>query len=49
MAKYENLMRKANLCREAASRTTGRMRAIWCQKAQELQEKAASLLLSELI
>lgn len=44
---YEKLMRSAELCEQAGSRTTGVMRAIWLVNAERLREKALALTVEE--
>lgn len=44
MSKYENLIKKANDCREVAKRTRGEMSIIWLSHALKLEEKARALL-----
>ena len=47
MTKYENLMNKAEKCRENAKATSGLMRAIWEHHAIDLEQKAKSLSIKE--
>lgn len=47
MTKYENLMNKAEKCRENAKATSGLMRAIWEHHAINLEQKAKSLSIKE--
>lgn len=43
MTRYETLKEKAQKCREAAKKTTGKMRKIWLIKAADLEAMAANL------
>lgn len=43
MTRYEELKNKAELCRLTASKTEGRMRLIWLQKAMDLEILAGNL------
>lgn len=49
MSKYEILMNKAELCKKAAKKTKGSMQKIWLQKADQLEYKANSLPLKDVI
>lgn len=44
---YEKLMRRAELCEQAGSRTTGVMRLMWLVNAERLREKALALMVEE--
>lgn len=46
MTRYEELINKANACRQAAFRTEGTMREIWLIKAFHLEMLAANLPLN---
>jgi hypothetical protein len=48
MTKCENLQNKIDLCTKAASRTTGRMRDIWINHADNLKEKLLKMSVKEL-
>lgn len=43
MTRYEKLIHKAELCRQAAGKTKGKMKRMWIEKANALEIEAGNL------
>lgn len=49
VTKYQTYMDLANKCRETAKLTTGLMQSIWLRNAIELENKARSLKIEDIV
>lgn len=47
MSRFEDLLRKAELCYETSQKVRGKMRTLWQWKAKELREKAFNISIGE--